>query len=217
MAGALRNPQRNQAYHHLRRLLILQQIPAGERLREDEWADRLSVHRTALREAFARLEAEGLVKLGPKTGYFVPTLTEKDFEEIVEVRLALEGLAAQRICRLGLNHPAHLQPVLEACDQLERLIAEGYHLGVSEADRRFHEALVGVSGNDRLSDLYYRAPLPIIHRHILEPQEWLDAARTTLEEHRAIVSAVLAGDVSAAQNILRTHLAKRYLVPLPGG
>lgn len=90
-------------------------------------------------------------------------------------------------------------------------------MGVSEADRRFHEALVAVSGNGRLSDLYYRAPLPIIHRQILEPEEWLEAARKTLEEHRAIVSAVLAGDVSGGQDILRTHLAKRYIVALQGG
>lgn len=217
MPETLRKPQRNQAYHHLRRLLILQQIPAGARLREDEWADRLGVHRTALREAFARLEAEGLLELGPKTGYFAPVLVEKDFEEIIEVRLALEGLAIQRICRLGLNTPEMLKPLEAACDQFERLIAERYDLGVSEADRRFHEALVAVSSNERLSEMYCRAPLPIIHRQILDPEEWLESAQTTLQEHRAMISAILANDVTEAQSVLRTHLAKRSIVPLQGG
>ena len=69
---------REQANNRLRRLLILEQIPEGQRLREAEWAERLNVNRTALREAFARLEAEGFIERGPKTGYFVPTLTNKD-------------------------------------------------------------------------------------------------------------------------------------------
>src|SRR5690606_42004878 len=49
--------QRDQAYHRIRRLLILQHVAEGERLREAHGADRLGVNRTALREAFARLEA----------------------------------------------------------------------------------------------------------------------------------------------------------------
>ncbi len=68
---------REQAYHRLRRLLILQQIPEGQRLRETEWAERLGVNRTALREAFARLEAEGFIELGAKTGYFIPVLPNR--------------------------------------------------------------------------------------------------------------------------------------------
>jgi DNA-binding GntR family transcriptional regulator len=217
MSESSRKPQRSQAYNQLRRLLILQQLPAGERLREGEWAERLGVHRTALREAFARLEAEGLIDLGPKTGYFVPALSESDMEEVIEVRLALEGVAIERICRLGLNTPLQLAGVREACEQLERLIQEGYHLGVSEADRRFHETLVAISGNHRLIEVYARAPLPIIHRRILEPGEWLEAARHTLSEHRSILAATLGGDVVRARDILCTHLTKRYLVPLQGG
>ncbi|MBI4581015.1 MAG: GntR family transcriptional regulator, partial [Planctomycetes bacterium] len=55
--GAFReanSSQRDQAYSRLRRLLILQQTPEGKRLREAEWAEKLGVNRTALREAFAR-------------------------------------------------------------------------------------------------------------------------------------------------------------------
>ena len=47
--------QRDRAYHQLRRLLILQQVPEGIRLRETEWSQRLGVNRSALREAFVRL------------------------------------------------------------------------------------------------------------------------------------------------------------------
>src|SRR4051812_4393484 len=90
--------QREQAYKALRRLLILQQIEPGQRLREPQWAERLQVHRSALREAFARLEAEGLVERGAQTGYFVPRLTAADLAEVMKLRLLFECLAIDEIC-----------------------------------------------------------------------------------------------------------------------
>jgi len=206
--------QRDQAYHRLRRLLILQQTPEGKRLREAEWAEKLGVNRTALREAFARLEAEGLIEKGPITGYFVPELTRAEILEICEVRVLLEGGSIERICRLGLNTPRVLRPMRLACDQLERLVEEAYYLGVAEADRRYHEALIRAAGNKRLSMLYERAPLPIIPPEIVSGAEWNVVVRRTLEEHRAILDALLAGNKTEAQERLRTHLSERSLIPL---
>ena len=100
---------RERAYHRLRHLLILQQVAEGQRLREAEWSQRLGVNRTALREAFARLEAEGFIERGPKTGYFVPDLTNRDILEVLEVRIMLEGGAIERIVLMGLNTPEHLK------------------------------------------------------------------------------------------------------------
>lgn len=206
--------QRDQAYQRLRRLLILQQTPEGKRLREAEWAERLGVNRTALREAFARLEAEGLIEKGPITGYFVPELHRSDIVEICEIRMMLEGGAIERICRLGLNTARHLKPVRQACDQLERLLEEAYYLGVAEADRRFHESLIQAAGNRRLSMLYDRAPLPIIPPEIVSGTEWNATVRRTLEEHRRILDALLAGDKNTAREVLGTHLLERSQIPL---
>jgi DNA-binding GntR family transcriptional regulator len=206
--------QRDQAYHRIRRLLILQQVPEGGRLREAEWAQRLDVNRTALREAFARLEAEGLIEKGPKTGYFLPVLTENEIQEIIEVRIMLEGGAIDRLIRMGLNTPRHLKIMKDSCEQLERLVREEYHLGVAEADRRFHESLVNAAGNKRLSTLYARAPLPIIHPIIVSGQQWAETVRRTLEEHRLILDTILAGDADEARRSLRIHLVDRHLIPL---
>jgi DNA-binding GntR family transcriptional regulator len=206
--------QRDQAYHRIRRLLILQQIPEGGRLREAEWADRLGVNRTALREAFARLEAEGLIEKGSKTGYFLPILTEDAIQEIIEVRIMLEGGAIERLVRLGLNTQKYLRVMRESCDQLERLVREEYHLGVAEADRRFHESLVVAAGNKRLAALYARAPLPIIHPIVVSGVKWAETVRRTLEEHRQILDTIILGDVEEAKQSLRIHLVDRHLIPL---
>ncbi len=210
-------PLREQAYGRLRRLLILQQIPEGQRLREAEWADRLGVNRTALREAFARLEAEGFIERGPKTGYFVPDLSNEDILEVLEVRIMLEGGAIERVIQMGRNSPRHLRPMREACDQLERLVREDYVLGVAEADRRFHEALIDAAGNRRLSMLYQRAPLPIIHPEIISGRQWAARVQKTCQEHRAILEAILDGDVCGTKELLRTHLNERAFIPLCAG
>jgi len=208
---------REQAYSRLRRLLILQQIPEGQRLREAEWAERLGVNRTALREAFARLEAEGFIEKGPKTGYFVPDLTNEDILEVIEVRIMLEGGAIETMITLGRNTPDRLAVMYEACDQLERLVREDYVLGVAEADRRFHENLIEAAGNRRLSMLYQRAPLPIIHPEIISGDKWKARVQRTHEEHRAMLDAIVTGRTADAKDLLRIHLNERAFIPLHAG
>ena len=150
--------QRYKAYQVLRRLLILDQIQKGARLREPIWAKQLGVNRMALREAFARLEAEGLIERGPKTGYFVPRLTSEDIREILEVRSSLEAMAIRAIIREKRNTRRHLTPLQRAIDQLEVMIDNSYILGASESDRRFHECLVELAGNRRLTMIYLSRP-----------------------------------------------------------
>lgn len=204
-------PQRDQAYQSLRRLLVLQQVEAGQRLREPEWAEKLGIHRSALREAFARLEAEGLLTKGEKTGYFVPALTEADLAEITRLRLAFECLAIENIV---LSTQNILTPAIKACDEFEQFFQGDYSLGVMEADRRFHEALIDAAGMRRLSSLYHRAPLPLINRRTEDPRGWEDACSRTLGEHRAILKALQGGERDEAKSLLRTHLLHRPQLPI---
>lgn len=196
--------QRERAYRSLRRLLVLQQIEPGQRLREPQWAQRLRVHRTALREAFARLEAERMIERGPQTGYFVPNLTVDDYAEIAKLRLALECLAIEEVCSAASPDLAAMEG---ACEAFARLMEDEYTLGAIEADRRFHEALIDAAKMQRLSWLYQRAPLPLIHGDAEDPARWREACQRTLDEHRRILAALAARDAAEAKRVLRTHLA----------
>lgn len=198
--------QREQAHRQLRQLLLLQKIPPGQRLGEPAWGRRLKVNRTALREAFARLEAEGLIEKGPRTGYFVPVLTEQDIAEILQTRLVIEIGAIEILFTSRKNSPRHLRPMRQACDDLENFLKRGYSLGFSEADRRFHESLVEAAGNKRLWTIYQRAPLPLIHDELLRSEHWLNEGYATLRDHREILSHLVGGEVEAAKAILRNHL-----------
>lgn len=210
--SAATRSKRDQAYHTLRRLLVLQRLRPGDRLREPEWARRLGVHRTALREAFARLEAEGLIERGATTGYFVPELTEEDVLEIVKLRLALECLAVEEICAAA--PPVSLRPMRQAVTEFEQFLQGGYSLGALEADRRFHEELIDLAGLKRLSALYHRAPLPLIHNDPQDEAVWRQAAARTLEEHRQILAALEGRDTNRAVLVLRDHLGRRPVLPI---
>lgn len=209
--SSISESQRDQAYKSLRRLLVLQQVQPGRRLREPEWAERLGVHRSALREAFARLEAEGLLVRGERTGYFAPTLTVSDLAEITQLRLALECLAIDGI-EVGDGHS--LITFTVACDDFERFLNGDYSLGVMEADRRFHEALIDAAEMPRLSSLYHRAPLPMIGGEIEDRAVWQKACVRTLAEHRSIIAALKAGNKEEAKSVLRTHLRHHPALPL---
>jgi DNA-binding GntR family transcriptional regulator len=204
--------QREQAYRALRRMLVLQQVEAGERLREPEWSERLGIHRSALREAFARLEAEGLIERGQQTGYFVPRLTPQDFLEITKLRLAFECLAIEEICCQAAA--PGLDALVQACDEFEQFLNGGYPLGVIEADRRFHESLIDAAGMRRLSALYHRAPLPLIHRHSESEDTWRTECVRTLAEHRQIVAALGERDAAKAKRLIRQHLIQRSILPM---
>jgi len=206
--------QRDQAYLSLQRLLILQKIPEGERLREPQWAAELGVNRTALREAFARLEAEGLIERGPATGYFVPRLTLSDIAEIMQLRIVLESLAIRVICGAKGALQKRLAPLKIACDQFERFTIDGYSLATIEADRRFHESLIEAAQMRRLSLLYYRAPLPVIHRQVTEENNWRQQCMRTLDEHRAIIRYLQARNASAAIRQIEVHLNRWPMIPM---
>lgn len=207
-------PQRERAYRRLRQLLILHQAPEGKRLHEETWSQRLQVNRAALREAFARLEAEGLIEKGPLPGYFVPLLRREDVAEIVEVRIMLEGGAIDRICRQKLNTPVNLKPMRDACDRLSSLTQEADYVRVAAADRKFHESLIIAAKNKRLQQLYLRAPLPIIPPGVACGDEWLNRVTMTFEEHLRIIDLITAGDAPEARTMLRKHLHERFLIPM---
>lgn len=206
--------KREQAYHQLRRLLILQQLREGQRIREAEWTERFNVNRSALREALARLEAEGLVEVGPKTGYFVPALTGHDINEILTVRVMLESGAIEVIVESALNTARRLKPMRQACEQFERLVRDEYLLGAAEADWRFHESLILASGNRRLAIAYRHSPLLLIHPEILTGKEWEATMLRTLDEHRAILDAIVGGDMVKAKSVLKLHVTRHTSIAL---
>src|SRR6201996_5270417 len=87
----------------MRELLLSGELAAGQRVSEIWAVDRLGVSRTPVRAALARLEEEGFLEALPGGGYAVKTFTEQDAFDAIEIRGALEGLAARLAAERGVD------------------------------------------------------------------------------------------------------------------
>lgn len=87
-------PLREVVYESLKRTIISGKIPVGERIIEKEYAERLNISRTPVREALSRLELEELVEYMPRVGVVVKRISVEDVIEIYKIRHYLEVLAA---------------------------------------------------------------------------------------------------------------------------
>ena len=79
-------PLRDVVFNTLRSAILMGKLEPGERLMEIALANKLGVSRTPIREAIRKLELEGLVIMTPRKGAEVARITEKDLQDVLEVR-----------------------------------------------------------------------------------------------------------------------------------
>ena len=91
-------PLRDVVFNTLREAILKGELQPGERLMELQLASKLGVSRTPIREAIRMLEQEGLAVTVPRKGAEVARMTLKDMEDVLEIREALDELAAQIAC-----------------------------------------------------------------------------------------------------------------------
>jgi DNA-binding GntR family transcriptional regulator len=84
---------RKKVYHHIRENILSGAIAPNERLVEAKIAEEIGTSRTPVREALHSLELEKLIKSIPRVGYIVENMSEKEVEQICEIRGVIEGLA----------------------------------------------------------------------------------------------------------------------------
>lgn len=206
MATIRKTQQTTSIYDNLRRRLTHGQLAPGSRLVEEKWALHLNVNRSALREALNMLAHEGLLESGAKGGFFVPIPNQSTLDEILEVRLAIE-VGALRIMEFRQAIPAEgLAELHEICELMQRLLDSGFEYGFTEADHKFHEVLVEMAGNPRLSRVYRHAPLPITPLPETDEEGRRENMRQTLADHRELFGLLHKGSIPEATELLRRHL-----------
>ena len=91
-------PLRDVVFHTLREAILKGELKPGERLMELQLAAKLGGKRTPIREAIRMLEQEGLAVTIPRRGAEVAKMTEKDMEDVLQIRDALDELAVSIAC-----------------------------------------------------------------------------------------------------------------------
>ena len=128
-------PLRDVVFNTLRKAILKGELKPGERLMEIALAERLGVSRTPVREAMRKLELEGLVVMIPRRGAQVANITEKDLNDVLEVRIALENLSIENACMRMTEE--QLEELWNAAKNFEATMAEGNLVKLAEADKCF--------------------------------------------------------------------------------
>ena len=182
----------------------------GEILTELKLAEVLGVSRTPIREALRRLEQERMIEDCGK-GSVVLGITKEDLLDIMDIRLRIEGLAckyaAESITKEGIDELTHLM------DLQEFYHMKGDIAHLQNVDDEFHMLLCRLSCRnviyDTLMPLYRKTRL--YRKLAMEDQE---RSPKTLQEHREIYNAVVAGDGAMAKALMKKHIenAKNHMI-----
>ena len=193
------------AYSGLKQRILDNHYPPGAQILESEVVEDLKVSRTPVREAFVRLQQEGLLEIVPRHGVRISALSPNDMREIYDILMSLEPTAVEL---LAARRPTktELASLVEACDAMEKsLSGKTPDLNAwADADEQFHMNLAELCGNKRLAamimtvwDQAHRARMFTLR---LRPPPVQSTA-----EHRSVVDAVLAGDGERARELYFAH------------
>lgn len=176
---------------------------AGERVREAEVADWLSVSRTPVREAFRRLQSDGLLVFTPWRGVIVAELDQQQVIELYAMRRVLEGTAA----RLAAQHAADSE--IANLEEIHARAAAAHDDPDTLADlnQHFHHAIYSAAHNryllKALSSLRDALALlrPTTYTLLNRPDE-------AQAEHARVLEAIRARDAETAEQVAHAHLAQ---------
>ncbi len=196
-----------QTYTVLKDRILARQLKPGERISVGQVAHALGVSRTPVSNALKRLSSEGLVAIVPRVGTFVSRLTARDIDEIFEVRLLIERHAARTLFQNG-NVPEFLEHVDVALDRMKQAMDDeeysDYEAFIT-ADRDLHLALVELTNNQRLLDIYreLNVHVAITRAHYMRS---IENARQAHQEHLAIIRAFRQADLPLVEKRLEQHI-----------
>jgi len=194
------------AYDEIRSLIVSGSLSPGTRLGQADLADRFGISRGSVREALRRLAGDGLVEVEVNRGFFVADPGLDDVRDRLEARLVLEPgvarLAAERRSEMDL------EAMLETIEaELAARTSDAAH----DASRAFHVAVAAATGNQAFVRLLDSLWIADIGRRLLAQRrrsaEWQGS---DIEEHRAIVEAIEAGDGDRATSLMRAHVESAF-------
>jgi len=187
------------AYQSIKEYILADRLDESSRLTEEFLSSQLGISKSPIREACNRLEAEGLIRIEPRRGAYLRTLTVKEISDVYDLREALEVHAV----RTAQITPKLLENLKQSIARMKEFLAANDKVHYIEEDVEFHAKLARATGNDHLCAVLEN----------VQNQIWLARRRTydlssstAAGAHEAIVRALEAGDRNAAQKAMSKHI-----------
>jgi DNA-binding GntR family transcriptional regulator len=194
---------REEVFKYLRQKILTGEACPGAKLIESKLAEEIGASRTPVREALHKLEMENLIQSIPRVGYVVNDITEEEVEEIIEIRVAVETLAAKR---------ASAKITSRELNRLERIIrlTEGRLKsdktdGVADLNTEFHERICRASRSQRILAISQNLRDQMLRFRRIALRE-PEVAREANEGHRHILESIKSADMQAIEKAVHAHL-----------
>ncbi len=197
------------AYLELRDAIVHTRLLPGQYLSEPQLTEELGVSRTPIRAALQALIQDGLVRTSPGRGTVVTDISIQDVRDIYELRIGIEGMAAQLVAeRAPESGIARLKATVLSATQ------DASQEEMQTMGNKFHSTVAELSGNQRLRDLL----------QLLEPQ--LERCRVisygfpgrglqAQGEHMQVLLAIQSRDGDLGARRMRAHLVNSLRCALP--
>lgn len=196
---------RTQAYRALKQAITAVNVyahPDEIRLDERQLSAELGVSRTPIREAMTVLEREGFVRTAPRRGVFVVRKSKKEIIEMIHVWAALESLAARLITQHASDKD--IATLRRLFDVFQEGSPEGHLDEYSEANIKFHQAIIRLSGSQLIADVTENLFIHV--RAIRQATIGEDnRAQRSIIDHMKIIEALERRDTGRAEALTRQH------------
>lgn len=201
--GTRRN-LREEIKQNLRAAVISGELRPGVVYSAPSLATQFGVSATPVREAMLDLANEGLVDIVRNKGFRVTELSEKDLDELSELRALIEVPTVRRVAEAGVP-PSVIGELRSLATEIEEAAARRDLIAHVAADMEFHLRLLSLAGNDQLVETV-RALRARSRIYGLRSLAARDALVPSAHEHAELLDLLAAGDADGAEALMRDHI-----------
>ena len=196
-------PIRDIAYEQLKHAIITGQIPAGSRIVETAYADRLHISRTPLREALQKLERDGLVEYVLHRGVMVRAFTISDVEEIFAIRNAMMMLLLPSVVENAKEKD--IDKLYHIVEEIDQALEAGNMERTAELNRAFHKGLEQLSDKRRIMRVIESQEEYIMKFSAVSISS-IERRQVVNQEHYQMVEMLRNKDLDGLLQLHRHHL-----------
>lgn len=195
----------DQVYALLRKLIINLSLPPEFALVEQDVASELNVSKTPVREAIIRLAREGLVNVVPKSGSYVTPVSLDRYLEACFVRTQLEVGCVRRLATQGVKLADQVRLRAHIAEQ-EEALRKNDDSGFFESDESLHRCLFDLAGLSGVWPMMNFAKAELDRVRHLKRQFGIRQRRLVIEEHVALIKAIIDRDPVKAEQALLENI-----------
>lgn len=197
----------DQVYDKIVKLIHQQKIKSGERVVIDKLAKEYGVSLIPVREALARLHAQGMLELVSNRGYRVSSPpTSGDFDQLFRARLAIEfGALYIGFDKVNTKTIERLNNLNRQIEKIDRNKPDDFFNEFEKLNVKFHKTIISLSASTFLMEVYEKMGLiPQTGRRMYK--KGVPDIKNNIKEHDMIINALKSGEKNVALEALEGHI-----------